>query len=280
MGCLALIHWWRELSFTLLLPRVIKFPLQPHQKYYITQYGELGFSSLTQIPAGRSVYSRHEVDMLSAFCRGLSKYECRPVTAFDVFASFEQCAREIWVPEQKSGSARVMVGVGRSPTLGGRGWGWLLSYWSHESDAPVSLLFFFSWRQATIKLKSDGEYCVLNEGRRALYIDGRPVETGVKATLYHNSTFEVSQRASLPAAIGSTSRARGGGGGGGGGGNKTVQRMLFLEASRGLERKIITLVEGTLSNLCSAGFWRIVTQPKTVRKGKARFAKSHRKPHV
>ena len=27
------------------LPRVInlKFPLQPHQKYYITQYGELGF---------------------------------------------------------------------------------------------------------------------------------------------------------------------------------------------------------------------------------------------
>ena len=33
-------------DLTLSLPRVInfKFPLQPHQKYYITHYGELGFS--------------------------------------------------------------------------------------------------------------------------------------------------------------------------------------------------------------------------------------------
>ena len=32
-------------------PRVInvKFPLQPRQKYYITQYEELGFSSLAQM---------------------------------------------------------------------------------------------------------------------------------------------------------------------------------------------------------------------------------------
>ena len=32
-------------------PRVInvKFLLQPHQKYYTTQYEELGFSSLTQM---------------------------------------------------------------------------------------------------------------------------------------------------------------------------------------------------------------------------------------
>ena len=36
---------------TLSLPRVIniKFLLQPHQKYYITLYEELGFSSLTQM---------------------------------------------------------------------------------------------------------------------------------------------------------------------------------------------------------------------------------------
>ena len=36
---------------TLLLPRVInvKFLLQPHQKYYITQYGEPGFSQLTHM---------------------------------------------------------------------------------------------------------------------------------------------------------------------------------------------------------------------------------------
>ena len=35
-----------ELQLTLSLPRVIniKLPLQPHQKYYITQYRELGFS--------------------------------------------------------------------------------------------------------------------------------------------------------------------------------------------------------------------------------------------
>ena len=35
-----------EKGLTLSLPRVInlKFPLQPHQKYYITQYGEFDFS--------------------------------------------------------------------------------------------------------------------------------------------------------------------------------------------------------------------------------------------
>ena len=39
------------LLLTLSLPRVIniKFLLQPHQKYYITLYEELGFSSLTQM---------------------------------------------------------------------------------------------------------------------------------------------------------------------------------------------------------------------------------------
>ena len=37
--------------WTLSLPRVInvKFLLQPHQKYYITQYEELGFSKLTRM---------------------------------------------------------------------------------------------------------------------------------------------------------------------------------------------------------------------------------------
>ena len=40
-----------NVRLTLSLPRVInfKFPLQPRQKYYITQYEELGFSSLTQL---------------------------------------------------------------------------------------------------------------------------------------------------------------------------------------------------------------------------------------
>ena len=38
-------------TLTLSLPRVInlKFPLQPHQKYYITQYEEFGFSLLTKM---------------------------------------------------------------------------------------------------------------------------------------------------------------------------------------------------------------------------------------
>ena len=38
-------------NLTLSLPRVINFKLllQPHQKYYITQYEELGFSSVTQM---------------------------------------------------------------------------------------------------------------------------------------------------------------------------------------------------------------------------------------
>ena len=39
------------LFLTLSLSRVInvKFPLQPHQKYYITQYEELGFPLLTEM---------------------------------------------------------------------------------------------------------------------------------------------------------------------------------------------------------------------------------------
>lgn len=48
-----------------------------------------------------------------------------------------------------------------------------------------------SRRQAVIKLRSDGEYYVINEGRRPLYIDGKPVVVGTKARLHHNSTFEI-----------------------------------------------------------------------------------------
>ena len=43
-----------------------------------------------------------------------------------------------------------------------------------------------------IRLKADGEYYVVNEGRRPIFIDGKPVLTDVKAKLHHNSTFEVS----------------------------------------------------------------------------------------
>ena len=54
----------------------------------------------------------------------------------------------------------------------------------------LSVIFYL---QAVIKLRSEGEYCVINEGRRPLYIDGKPVVLGTKARLHHNSTFEVKQ---------------------------------------------------------------------------------------
>jgi hypothetical protein len=47
------------------------------------------------------------------------------------------------------------------------------------------------FQQAVIRLKPDGEYYVVNEGRRPIFIDGKPVLTDVKAKLHHNSTFEV-----------------------------------------------------------------------------------------
>ena len=50
-----------HLLLTLSLPRVInlKFPLQPHQKYYTAQYEELGFSSLTQMKDDYTTNSRY-----------------------------------------------------------------------------------------------------------------------------------------------------------------------------------------------------------------------------
>lgn len=47
-------------------------------------------------------------------------------------------------------------------------------------------------QQAVIRLKPDGEYYVVNEGRRPIFVDGKPVLTDAKAKLHHNSTFEVS----------------------------------------------------------------------------------------
>ena len=49
------------LSLTLSLLRVIdvKIPLQPHQKYNITQYGELDFSQLTQMKSDYTTNSRY-----------------------------------------------------------------------------------------------------------------------------------------------------------------------------------------------------------------------------
>ena len=77
---------------TLSLPRVInfKFPLQPHQKYNITQYGELGFSWLPQMTDDHTTTSRQltctflfkkvgRLCFLSLGVKGLT-HECNCVT--------------------------------------------------------------------------------------------------------------------------------------------------------------------------------------------------------
>ncbi|XP_032240332.2 microspherule protein 1 isoform X2 [Nematostella vectensis] len=64
----------------------------------------------------------------------------------------------------------------------------------NQVDVDLSLegpAWKISRRQATIKLKSDGEYYVINEGRRPLLIDGKTINLGSKARLHHNSTFEI-----------------------------------------------------------------------------------------
>lgn len=48
-----------------------------------------------------------------------------------------------------------------------------------------------SRRQAIIKLRSNGEFVFANEGKRAVYIDGKPVLTGNKHRLNHNSVVEL-----------------------------------------------------------------------------------------
>lgn len=42
-----------------------------------------------------------------------------------------------------------------------------------------------------IKLKNNGDFVITNEGRRPIYIDGRPVLSGNKWKLNNNSVVEV-----------------------------------------------------------------------------------------
>ena len=49
----------RPETFSLLRVTNFNFPLQPQQKYYITQYEELGFSSLTQMKDECTTNSRY-----------------------------------------------------------------------------------------------------------------------------------------------------------------------------------------------------------------------------
>lgn len=66
----------------------------------------------------------------------------------------------------------------------------------HESvDVDLSLegpACKVSRRQGTIKLRSNGDFFIANEGKRPLFIDGIPLLQGNKSKLNNNCTIEVS----------------------------------------------------------------------------------------
>lgn len=49
-----------------------------------------------------------------------------------------------------------------------------------------------SRRQGTIKLRSNGDFFIVNEGKRPLFINGAPLVQGSKGRLSHNAIIEVS----------------------------------------------------------------------------------------
>lgn len=59
------------------------------------------------------------------------------------------------------------------------------------SGLPHTIFFFFCFI-GVIKLKNNGDFFIANEGRRPIYIDGRPVLCGSKWRLSNNSVVEVS----------------------------------------------------------------------------------------
>lgn len=68
-----------------------------------------------------------------------------------------------------------------------------------QKDTGLALLFvsvssflFLSASTGVIKLKNNGDFFIANEGRRPIYIDGRPVLCGSKWRLSNNSVVEVS----------------------------------------------------------------------------------------
>jgi len=49
-----------------------------------------------------------------------------------------------------------------------------------------------SRRQGVIRLKKNGEFSIVNEGKRPIYVDGRAVLAGCRDVLRNNSVIEVS----------------------------------------------------------------------------------------
>nr|XP_033794945.1 microspherule protein 1 isoform X2 [Geotrypetes seraphini] len=64
----------------------------------------------------------------------------------------------------------------------------------NQIDVDLSLegpAWKISRKQGVIKLKNNGDFFIVNEGRRPLYIDGRPVLPGNKWKLSNNSVVEI-----------------------------------------------------------------------------------------
>ena len=67
---------------------------------------------------------------------------------------------------------------------------------SNDTSVDVNLAlegaaFKVSRKQGTIKLKSNGDFFIVNEGKRPIFIDGAPVITGARTKLNNNNVIEV-----------------------------------------------------------------------------------------
>ncbi|KAL4232211.1 Microspherule protein 1 [Mactra antiquata] len=65
----------------------------------------------------------------------------------------------------------------------------------NQIDVDLSLegpAWKISRRQGIIKLRSNGDFYIANEGKRPIYIDGKPILTGNKQRLCNNSVVEIS----------------------------------------------------------------------------------------
>lgn len=64
----------------------------------------------------------------------------------------------------------------------------------HSVDVDLSLegpAWKVSRRQGTIRLRNNGDFFLSSEGKRAIYVDGRPILAGNKYRLNNNSVVEI-----------------------------------------------------------------------------------------
>ena len=70
----------------------------------------------------------------------------------------------------------------------------------NQIDVDLSLegpAWKVSRRQGIIKLRNSGDFYIANEGKRPIYVDGKPVLTANKQKLINNSVVEVSRTVSV-----------------------------------------------------------------------------------